>query len=520
MWILLACTSPDPTDTPDDSEATTVDSPVDSEDPCDAEEICNNADDDCDGSVDEGTQLTGYADADSDGFGDPDVAETACELPEGYVSDNTDCDDENEAVHPDAEEICNDSIDNNCDESGEPCGWSETATVEHASIVITGEAETGFAETAVLAPGALVVGSPSYDGMGRFSVFATDLRGELSTDDAHFSVTSTQAGELFASSLASMGDLDGDGSPTIAAGAPGRSGSEGAVYLVELSGVGDVETNWAEAVVSGSAGQSQAGTALASADFDGDGTPDLAVGAPRFGTGTDRKGAAYILHGPISTTGLASSDARLQGTNGARAGQSLAAGDVTGDGIGDLLVGAYWDSTQAEKAGAVYIVEGPAEGNEDLADMAGQLLGPHNAAMAGTTVVALGDANGDGYGDVAVGIPGMDRDADVDVGAVVMVYGPVTSTGQLGDFGRIEGASAYDAVGSILGQSDGALLIGGTGAWVQLGPWTSNQTVESASVELEATPTSLAGGAYNNDTQRDVVVGEAGRVWVVFGEGL
>ncbi len=49
-----------------------------------------------------------------DGFGDPDNITLACELPDGYVIDNTDCDDTNSAVNPDAVEICND-IDDDCD---------------------------------------------------------------------------------------------------------------------------------------------------------------------------------------------------------------------------------------------------------------------------------------------------------------------------------------------------------------------------------------------------------------------
>lgn len=79
-----------------------------------AVETCNDLDDDCDGIVDEGAGDEFYADADADTFGDASTTITACSAPTGYVTDDTDCDDENADVTPDAVETC-DAIDNNCD---------------------------------------------------------------------------------------------------------------------------------------------------------------------------------------------------------------------------------------------------------------------------------------------------------------------------------------------------------------------------------------------------------------------
>ena len=78
-----------------------------------ATEVCNSRDDDCDDQIDEDVQSTWYADADGDGFGDPDTSQTACEAPDGYVSAATDCDDTHTEVWPGAIEVC-DSLDNDC----------------------------------------------------------------------------------------------------------------------------------------------------------------------------------------------------------------------------------------------------------------------------------------------------------------------------------------------------------------------------------------------------------------------
>ena len=79
-----------------------------------AEEVCDEADNDCDGEVDEGVELTFYTDADGDGFGDALSPVEACEEPVGAASDSEDCDDTDPAVNPDADEICNE-IDDDCD---------------------------------------------------------------------------------------------------------------------------------------------------------------------------------------------------------------------------------------------------------------------------------------------------------------------------------------------------------------------------------------------------------------------
>ena len=81
-----------------------------------ADELCDDLDNDCDGEADEGLETASYyVDADGDGYGDEEGAEfISCEALSGFVTDNSDCDDENADVNVEAEEVC-DGIDTDCD---------------------------------------------------------------------------------------------------------------------------------------------------------------------------------------------------------------------------------------------------------------------------------------------------------------------------------------------------------------------------------------------------------------------
>jgi len=82
-----------------------------------ATETCDGTDNDCDGSTDEADASdasTWYGDGDSDGYGNAGLTQQACTAPSGYVSDSTDCDDGDAAIHPGATELC-DGDDNDCD---------------------------------------------------------------------------------------------------------------------------------------------------------------------------------------------------------------------------------------------------------------------------------------------------------------------------------------------------------------------------------------------------------------------
>ena len=157
----------------------------------------------------------------------------------------------------------------------------------------------------------------------------------------------------------------------------------------------------------------------------GDGLDDILVGAARDDVGGSSSGTAYVVLGGVTgDVDLANAYVELIGESVADyAGWSVSGiGDVNGDALSDVLVGAYGDDESASNAGAAYLILGGMSGSLDLSQSDIKLLGTSASDNAGRAVAGAGDVDGDGFADLLVGANGVD-DGGSSAGAVYLLLG-------------------------------------------------------------------------------------------------
>jgi hypothetical protein len=230
----------------------------------------------------------------------------------------------------------------------------------------------------------------------------------------------------------------------------------------------------ADVVIDGLPAGSETGYAVGAAgDVNGDGRPDMLIGARRASApGRERSGAVYVVFGrtdkaPIDLANLGSGGYRIDGAAaGDEAGSSVAsAGDVNGDNLADLIVGApnADRGADAADAGAAYVVFGKT--TPDAIDLAAlgsagyRITGAAARDAAGFAVSSVADLNGDSVRELLVGAPHADVGGRTDAGTAYVVFGSKAPAdvdlAALGSGGyRLEGAQNGNAGWSVAGSPD------------------------------------------------------------------
>ncbi len=362
---------------------------------------------------------------------------------------------------------------------------------------------------------------------------------------ANWTAESDQANSGFGISVGTAGDVNGDGYADVIVGAYAYDNGqtdEGAAFCYHGSAAGlSTTANWMAESDQDSAllGYLAFGTA---GDVNGDGYADVVVGALYYDNGQTNEGAAFVWYG--SAIGLgpngnpANADWMVESDQGSAILGYAAhtAGDVNGDGYGDLIVGSHWYNNGEAYEGAALVYYGSATGlgpngtpaNADWLAESDQI----NSRL-GYAVGTAGDVNGDGYADVIIGADSYDN-GETDEGAAFVWYGSATGLGPNGNpanadwladsdqtdaplFGSavgtagdvngdgyadvVVGAPQYD-----LGQQDeGRVFVyyGSAGGLLTTADWTAESDQELAYLGFSVG----TAGDVNGDGYADVVVG-------------
>jgi Ca2+-binding RTX toxin-like protein len=346
-----------------------------------------------------------------------------------------------------------------------------TSLVASDGFIIQGDVDSDRAGFSVSSAGDingdgfadLIVGAPYGDNGGDRAGEAYVIFGKAGATRADIDLTSLAASDGFiiqgdvagdqaGLSVSSAGDINGDDFADLIVGAPrggNGGGYAGEAYVIFGKAVAtrtNIDLTSLAAsdgfIIQGDVAYDQAGFSVSSAgDINGDGFADLIVGAPGGGSAA---GEAYVIFGKagaaranIDLTFLAASDGFIiQGdVAGDQAGISVSsAGDINGDGLADLIVGAPFGEKGGYNAGEAYVIFGKAGATRtdiDLTSLAASdgfiIQGDAADDRAGRSVSSAGDINGDGFADLIVGAFGGDNGGSY-AGEAYVIFGKAGAT--------------------------------------------------------------------------------------------
>jgi hypothetical protein len=266
----------------------------------------------------------------------------------------------------------------------------------------------------------VVVGAYRYDGVsqkeGAAFVYLGSQSGVITAP--HAILHGKHTNSSFGISVSSAGDINGDGYSDVIVGSPAHD-SDGAVILYLASSQGTGILDQSKIVIGGQYGSAFGATVACAGDINGDGFSDVIVGEPdRDNAGVYNQGWAYVYFGSVNGS-LKSKSFISAGQTSAYVGYAVAsAGDVNGDGFSDIIVGAPDYDKSAIDEGIAMIFHGSAASVET--NFSAQIMTSQADAEMGFSVSGAGDVNGDGYDDVIVGAPFYDNGANDE--GVAFVY--------------------------------------------------------------------------------------------------